>query len=313
MKNVWQYLNSQPYQHAAPDDGSAPDGSAGDPPTDAASDDGSPGDPPADDAPSTDDWRARVNGFADEGEDFTKLTERFASEADFVKGAVQAHQKLRAGEVKPIDVSEMSDEQLAEYRSQIGVPADGKYNIQLEEGLALPETEDGMVQKFLEVSHLANVPEATVNAQLSVYASMVNQVMENMSAQDGLDEQSFKEIAKENWGKDYEVNMNRITNQFNLMPESIREGVMAARMPDGRALTNSPEFMNYLATLDRQINPMDPLPGGGDQGFTGAQQIIEESKARMRDDPKGWYADKSAQERFMQAQSWMDKYNQQSK
>ena len=109
----------------------------------------------------------------------------------------------------------------------------------LEKGLELNDMDREMLASTLEVAHLGNVPTNVVNGMLSAYFMQRDQIEQEMTTQDGFDSQTFDKVAKENWGADYETNMNRITNQFNMLPEAVREPFMAARFPNGMALSSS--------------------------------------------------------------------------
>ncbi len=102
--------------------------------------------------------------------------------------------------------------------------------------------------------------------------------------------------------------MNRANNQLNMLPEAVREGFKQARMPDGRGVMNSPEVMAWLVNVDRQLKPMDPMKGGAESTLNDARKVVEDSKARMRDDSVAWHKDKAAQKAFMQAQQAVDQF-----
>lgn len=205
-----------------------------------------------------------------------------------------------------------TDEQLAAYREANGIPVDGKYNVQLGEGLKLSESDQAMLSGVLEKAYSNNVPEGAVNEMLTSYFMARDKIMEDMDAQDNVDKQSFQRMSKENWGTDHAANMNRITNQFNMLPQGIREEIANARLPNGQLLTNTMEFMNWVVSLDRQLNPIDPLPGEETTDLATADRIIKESQQMIKDDPDKWYKDAEAQKRFQQAVQAKERYSQAS-
>lgn len=205
-----------------------------------------------------------------------------------------------------------TDEQLAAYREANGIPVDGKYNVQLGEGLKLSESDQAMLSGVLEKAYSNNVPEGAVNEMLTSYFMARDKIMEDMDAQDNVDKQSFQRMSKENWGTDHAANMNRITNQFNMLPQGIREEIANARLPNGQLLTNTMEFMNWVVSLDRQLNPIDPLPGEETTDLATADRIIKESQQMIKDDPDKWYKDAEAQKRFQQAVEAKQRYSQAS-
>ncbi len=203
---------------------------------------------------------------------------RFTTEGDFIKGAVQAHAKLRAGEIQSVNVSDMSEDQLAEYREAQGIPVDGKYEINLPDDVQMQEGDQDMIEQVMPIALAGNVSTPVFNAMVEAQLRGRDALLDQMVAQDGIDRQTFENVARENWGADYEVNMNRLTNMINLLPEAVREDFQDARLANGKGLMNSPEVVNFLVSLDRQIHPLDTLPGEGFNQHATAQDIERQVK-----------------------------------
>lgn len=175
-------------------------------------------------------------------------------------------------------------------------------------GRELSEIDLEMMGPVAEVAHKYNLSNEALTELMTTYMGETDKVVAQMHTQDNLDAQEFVRTAKDAWGPDYEINMNRATNQLNMLPESVRDQVKQARMPDGRGVMNSPEFMQWLVGVDRQVTPLDPMRGGTESTLGDARSIIAKSKERMRDDSTAWHKDKDAQKAFMQAQEFVDKY-----
>lgn len=104
--------------------------------------------------------------------------------------------------------------------------------------------------------------------------------------QDNLDAQGAQQALRETWGNDYQTNLNIIQNQLEGLPESVRDDFSQARMPDGTALFNSPEFMNWFTDIGRQINPMASIVPNTAAQMSAMNDIIGEADKLMRsDDP----------------------------
>ena len=161
--------------------------------------------------------------------------------------------------------------QLVEFAVEQVVVAD----VQLDQAFQVADAVDiDMLAPVAEYAYQNNIPQEQLNGLMDTYLQQADQLVETMSQQDNIDAQEATKLLKENWGKDYTVNMNRITNRMNMLPEDIREQVKEARMPDGRGLMNSPEFMTWMVSMDREIMPLDPIPGGGEADVSTAQSII---------------------------------------
>lgn len=259
-------------------------------------------------------WRDRILG--EFGEDYAgregleSRLGRYNDEKSFIEASVQAHDKIRAGELSLGLPENATEEQLNDFRVANGIPLTAdKYDFtSLESGRELTEVDLEMMGPVSEVAHKHNISQEVLGELMDTYMAETDKVVEQMHTQDNTDAQEFTRHAKEQWGAEYQINMNRANNQMNLLPEDIRDSVKQARMPDGRALFNSPEFMTWLVGVDRQITPMDPMKGGTEATVKDARKVIEDSKQRMKDDSVGWHKDKEAQAAFMQAQEFIDKF-----
>ncbi len=257
------------------------------------------------------DWRERVVGYApdDQKDAYENFAGRFNDEAAFVQAAIQANQKLRAGEISSGLPEDPTDEQLANWREAHDVPIDGEYDLTSTElKRELSDLDREMMAPVMEIAHGHNISNEALNDLMQGWMAETDKVVEQMNVQDNLDAQEFHRQAKEAWGADYQINMNRAVNQINLLPEAIRDAFKQARMPDGRGIMNSPEVMTWLVGIDRTITPLDPMKGGTESTIADARQIVAKAKERMRDDSVGWHKDQDAQREFMQAQSMIDQF-----
>ena len=215
-----------------------------------------------------------MGGYAAEGEDYAPILGRFNDEESFVKGAVQAHEKLRAGEVQYGLPEDASDEQVSAYREANGIPVDGKYELSPELG----EMDLEMLGPVMEYAHEHNIKGEDLNGLVDAYFGSRDKLIDDMAQQDGLDKQEFTRVMKDAWGGDYETNMNRATNRFNLLPEADRDNIKAAKMDDGTRLTNNPSFMAWLVNMDREISPLPPLPGATESTMSDARGDHQEGR-----------------------------------
>ena len=225
-----------------------------------------------------------------------------------MESAFQAHDKIRAGEVATGLPDDPTEEQLNDFRQVNGIPLEAKEYDFSGADRELTEMDLEMLGPVSEIAHEHNISQEALVALMGSYMAETDKVVEQMHTQDNLDAQEFTKLAKENWGPEYTVNMNRANNQLNLLPESIRDGIKQARMPDGRGIMNSPEFMSWLVNVDRAITPMDPIKGGAEATLNDARQVVEKAKERMRDDSVGWHKDNKAQAEYMQAQTMIDQF-----
>ena len=287
------------YRQADPGEpGAAPGDPPADPPPGDPPADPPPGDPPAD---PPENWRTDLAG---DNEDYAKRLERYTTQEDFLKGSFQAHDKIRAGETQYGLGEDASEEQVKEYRETNGIPLDGKYEIKGE----VSELDVEMLSPVMAYAHEHNISGDDLNGLIGAYFGSRDKLMDDMRQQDGLDKQEFTRVMKETWGGEFETNMNRATNRFNLLPEADREYIKGAKTEDGQAITNNPAFMSWLVNMDREISPLAPLPGASESTMADAHDIIKKAQDRMRDDSVEWHRDTKAQEEYQRALEMRDKY-----
>lgn len=169
-----------------------------------------------------------------------------------------------------------------------------------------------MLAPVFEYAHENNVSQDVLSGIVDKYMGSRDKLIADMEQQDNIDMQEFTRVAKENWGGDYQVNMNRAINRINMLPEAVRESFQNARMADGKALANSPEVMNWLVGMDREIMPMDPIPGGAEADMKSVQAVIDNVKKIFSEGREGsdyWgKANVNLRAEYERALATMDKF-----
>jgi len=209
----------------------------------------------------------------------------------------EAQDKIREG-VKPVGLNENStDEQIAEYREANGIPdsAEG-YSDSLEEGLVLGDTDSRIMDEVFKVAHDNNVSTDVMgqltNAMLTARAAEEQQIVQ----QDGLDTQNTRTMLNEQWGSDYQTNINMISGLTQQLPEAVREDFMNARMADGRAMFNSPEVAQFFADVARKVNPAGTVVPNSANPTEAIDSEIATLEAKMGTD--AWFKDTKGQKRY---------------
>ena len=247
--------------------------------------------PPADPTPSwlesaPDDWRAQMAG-EDEGK--LKRLERYTDPSKFFDSSFQAHDKLRAGENNGARPAEgATDEQIAEWRTANSIPADGKYDLSLEDGMELSDSDRAIMESVMPVALAGNVSSEALSAMTSAFMAGRQGEVDSIIAQDGMDKQTSDQLLRENWKGDYDVNTQMVTNLINReMPADQVEAFMTARDGGtGKGVFNNPAVMQMFANIERQLNPMSTIPGGGENASNTAQDIINEASGYQRSGTK---------------------------
>ena len=265
--------------------------------------------PPEDNTPANyfgsvpDSWRTDLVAHAglegDEAKAFSNVLERVTDFGAFAKNYKQMQDKIRAGELSSGLPENPTDEQLAAWREANGVPQDGKgYELNLAEGVELDPDQQEIFAGVYDAAAGLNINNDQMSGIVNAYKQVEQQIIEKQQAQDGVDQQMGVQMLKENWGADYQTNINLIDAKLNLLPESVRDTFKSARLADGRALLNSPEVMMFLAETFRQADPAATVVPGDANPSKTIQQEIAALEARMG--TPEWYKDNGAQQRYIE-------------
>jgi len=247
--------------------------------------------PPAE---GTADWRVQL-----EDQDLIKTAERYNTPKDAIKALREAQQKIRSGQLERGLPTDATDEQVAEYRAAHGIPdSPDKYELSLEEGLVLGEEDSRIMQEVFKVAHGEHLPAETLSKMTNAMLHARAVEAERIETRDRLQTQEAQRVLKEQWRGDFDVNLNLVQGFVNGLPAEIKELVRDARLPDGTALFNRPEVLDYFAQAQRQINPGATVVGiGGSAALPTIEQEIKTLEARMTDED--WHSDKEANDRLL--------------
>ena len=253
-----------------------------------------------DSAPET--WRTDLITKAGyEGEDAVKvgnMLERSNDPASFLKSAVSAQDMIRKGELSSGLPDNPSEEQLNDWRSANGVPLEPSYELSLGDGVTLSESEQGIFDEVFKSAHAGNVNTDTMN-QMAVSFKQAQQVQEDKRlAQDGIDSQQGVEVLKKAWGGEFDANMNRANARLNALPDAVRESLVGGRMGDGKGMMNSPEVLEWLSGMERQINPAGTVVPNA----ANPVQAIKDELASLKEKigTEEWFKDQDSQDRYQQ-------------
>lgn len=250
-----------------------------------------------------DDWRSQAVDLLGEMDDSDRTKrlgqlERFTDLGSVLRSGFEAQDRIRKGEVSNGLPENPSEEQLAAWREANGVPATAAdYELSLEEGLVLGEEDTGVLEGVFEVAHQYNIPTEAMSAMTNAMLKGREAVAQQMTSQDGMDEQNTTRQIREAWGSDYDVNINLIRGLVAKLPATVREQFESARLADGRAVFNSPEMLVFFADMARELNPSATVVPGSNNPIQSIENEIAELESKMGTEE--WYKDKQMQQRYM--------------
>lgn len=173
-----------------------------------------------------------------------------------MNGLFSMQQRVSSGEYKRALPEGATEEQVAEWRVEQGIPAaPSEYE--------LPVTLDGAVEDMTEdqkaayegwqsAFHENNLTAETAAALTKYGNDMVEAQMEAIAELDAKHLDKFEDTLRADWGPDYRTNaaMNKQLLTSALGDDLTKE-LMNARMPNGQLLKNSAEFSKMLNSAAR--------------------------------------------------------------
>ncbi|MDX1300330.1 MAG: hypothetical protein R3260_19125 [Pseudomonas sp.] len=245
------------------------------------------------------DWRQQTVEKMGLEEKHLNVLNRYPSFDKFVESFFEKNDLIAKGAHKQGLPDDPTEEQLADYREQNGIPATPEdYQLTLDDGLVLGEDDERVMQPVFQAAHAHNVPASTMSELTNAMLKGREAEMEAELAQHGIDSQTATRQIKDAWGADYETNKNIILGMYNTLPEGVRENFMKAQLPDGRMLFNSSEFLVWSADVARKLNPGATVVPNSNNPAEGINSEIERIEDTMRNDPDAYWRDQTMQTRY---------------
>lgn len=278
----------------APVDGSA--GDAGVVPT-VTDDKGEPAKATPSDWP--DDWRAK---FAGGDEQKAARLQRYTSPQAIADALIAAQNKLRSGEVKPVLGKDAKPEEIAAFREAHGIPeTPDKYDIR---DLDIAAEEKPLVEKFLTSAHGVHMTPEQVKTSLAAYSEIAEAARNERAAKDQEAKNAAEDALRAEWGQEYRVNLNLITNMLDAASEGLRDKLLRGRLADGTPIGSSPEALRFLAGLAREKNPAGVVVPSGVVTAQSVDDEIQKIEKTMRENRTAYNRDEALQARYRQLIEW---------
>lgn len=250
-----------------------------------------------DKTPDATDWRTELSG---DDPELLKFLGRYHSKDAALKGFRETYGQIRAGKfIKPLG-EDPTDEDLAAYRKQMGVPEKPEEYLQkLGDGLVVGDDDRPYVDKFLDEMHKTNARPADVNAALQTYYKIVEEQSAEASAAEAEARRVNEDALREEWGPDFRRNVNIVDSYLEQAPRDVREVLTSGYGPDGTLLANNAPFIKWLAGLALAENPVATVvPGTGQQQIDGVEEEIGKIEKVMRENRKAYNDDAKMQSRL---------------
>ncbi len=239
-------------------------------------------------------------------EKLMKRLSRYDSPRAVTDAMINAQNKISSGALTKIPGKDSTEEEIAQYRKEVGIPEDSKgYDLTLSEGLVVGDEDKDLIGGFLEAAHSANYTQEQVTGGLNwFYANQERMAAERYEADSKYKAGAEDELRQE-WGPEYRTNLNLLQNYLAAdFDEGVPELLEGARLADGTPFGNHPGVLRGLVAKARTENPMGALvPGSGTKQH---DQMVTDIEALEKKMEKGALQGKD-EERYLKLVSLRDK------
>lgn len=237
------------------------------------------------------DWRTAMAG---DDKDMLGYLGRYQSQKAFVEAAKKDRDAVRNKQFPKLPENP-SDEEVAAYRAEMGVPAAAAdYMKTLPEGLLVGDDDKPFVETFMGAMHTANAPPAMVNAAVQAYYSIVEEQAAAQAQADEVAQTQATDALRQEWGADYRRNLNAMHSFLDTLPGDVAATFRHARLPvfdaDGNPTGETtpigfnPVVIEWLVSQALDRNPLARVaPGTGTAQADSVANELASLKTMMAD------------------------------
>lgn len=249
-----------------------------------------------------DDWRDKL---AKDDSKMRKRLDRFKSPADVLNSWQALEKKLSSGDLKTELPADATDEQVAAFRKEHGIPeTPSGYLDKLPDGLVIGEADKDLVNGYIEQAHGHHAAPEVVAATLDWYYKNQEDQIAAQAELDQTTQRANEDDLRAEWGNEYRANLNSINNFLESAPAAddgtpLKDLILGSRMSDGTPMGNHPAMLRWLARLSDDANPAGFIsPGAGLSQAESVKDQIDSIEKVMRTDRATYNKDTKMQERL---------------
>ena len=233
-----------------------------------------------------DDWRDRMAG---DNKKFHSVLKRYASPQTFANAYWSLRQKQDSGELKAPLPEDATDEQIAAWRKDHGIPEDPSgYDLSSEAtGFAIPEEDQPAINEFLKEMHGSNAHPEFVQKAVATFYRQKADAAAGVAERDAAIKVETEDALRAEYGPDYRRNMAGMHGMLDAAPEGLKANLMGARLADGTKLGDNANALRWLVQTARELNPVHSiLPGNMDNSLKSITERRKEIREIRRKDPE---------------------------
>jgi hypothetical protein len=219
--------------------------------------------------PST--WREdMVKGI--ENPKAADVLKRYQSPADMAKALISAQEKIRSGEYKRVAAPDMADaEAVKAWRLEQGIPASpDEYELPQVAGVDMAKLDDATKENVAAIRTTFHEANLTKEQAVVVSKAMTDLAERTAAAEAQADARAataVEDALRADWGSEYRTNIAMNVAFMEQTFGKLTDGLLEARLPDGRRLVDVPEFSKSINAMAR-ANGSDVIFDGDKGGGT---------------------------------------------
>lgn len=217
--------------------------------------------------------------------------------------------KFTSGNLVKKPGDDATEEEIAAYRKQMGVPDDPDDYFDSYDSKDTPDLDDSDVEVIggmVEALHIAGASVEAVHSVLDWYFDKMEETSETRIEEDDKFRYEAEKELKEELGPAYKRTLNGVKHLFAQAPGgadinnegSLYSRLMGGRTADGRLIGNDPDMVRWLASLNQEVNPMLTVMDTTTTGGRSVQERKAEIEKMMREDRKGYSKNEAVQEEY---------------
>lgn len=253
-----------------------------------------------------DNWQTLIAG---DDKDELKQIGRYASPKAVWEKARALERRLSSGELKAVLPKDAKPDEINAWRKDNGIPLKVEdYKLDLSVVKEIPKESKPVIDAFLKSAHATNLTNEQASAAVDSYFAIQQQQAQVRAEQDETARVTALDALNKEFGGAFRRNINMVDGLLQKLPESVRENVKGARMPDGSLLFNNVDAVRGFLAIALENNPAGVLvpAGGGDIGKTALEEYAVIQKT-MREQPDAYKKNAGMQERTRELIDYLSK------
>lgn len=256
------------------------------------------------------DWREKLAAGDDK---MAKRLARMGSPKALWDSYLNAEKKISSGQIKTPLPDKPTDEQLAAYRAENGIPEKPEgYEAKIE-GFVFGDADKPLIESWQKYAHGKNYTPAQFNDALSWYAAEQEAMADRIAEADSNFRTQSVDALRQEWGAEYRPNLTAIKNMMASWPEGVADRIMGGRTADGRRIGDDPAFLGVMLAMQKELFPAASVVPAGTQNQAKAvgDRIAEINAIMASDDADAKYwknpAVQAEYKQLIEAQERMNK------